>query len=104
VSHDDERQAKEEVMSRVLPNDILASGSCVVTLKVVRAMDKGDVKREKLYSFPLSFSGVGSLSLAALPHELQMIGGQILNKIESWEGRASKRTAAQNLELDALNL
>jgi hypothetical protein len=81
-------------MSRIPDNAILASGSCVVTVKVVRAMDKGNMKRTKLYQFPLSFEGVGSASLAGLPHELQMIGGQILNKIESWEGRASKREAA----------
>lgn len=78
-------------MSRPLPNDILAHGSCVLTLEVVRAMDKGNAKRTKVYSFPLSFDGVGSKSLAGLPHELQMIGGQVLNKIESWEGRASTR-------------
>jgi len=77
---------------KIDPNAILASGSCVITLKVCRAMDKGDHKRTKFYQFPLSFDGVGSKSLAGLPHELQMIGGQILNKVESWEGRASKRT------------
>lgn len=77
--------------SRIPDNAILAHGSCVVTLQVVRFMDKGNPKRTKLYTFPLSSDGVGSAELAALPHELQMIGGQVLNKIESWEGRASKR-------------
>lgn len=82
-------------MSRIPDNAIIASGSCVVTLKVVRAMDRGNAKREKLYSFPLSFHGIGSEDLAALPHELQMIGGQILNKIQSWEGRASVRVKTE---------
>lgn len=76
-------------MSRIPDNAILASGSCIVTLKVVRAMDKGNAKRTKLYSFPLSFDGVGAASLAGLPHELQMIGGEVLNKIQSWERRAA---------------
>ncbi|WP_395737430.1 hypothetical protein [Prosthecobacter sp.] len=78
-------------MNRPLPNDILAHGSCVVTVQVCRRMDKGDPKRTKLYEFPLSFSGEGSKSLAALPYELQAIGGQVLNKIQSWEGRANTR-------------
>lgn len=77
-------------MSRPLPNTILASGTVTITLSLARAMDKGDAKRTKFYTFPLDFTSQGSKQLHSLPNELHRLGGQVVAKIASWESRATE--------------
>lgn len=73
-------------MNRTPDNAILASVIVTVTLKLCRKMDKGDAMRTRTYLFPLSMNGVGSADLHALPQEMQMLGGEVIAKTQSWEG------------------
>lgn len=79
-------------MSAPKPNDIRVSGTVMVTLSLVRECDKHDARKKRIYTFPLDFSCHGSAPLMArLPDELDLLAGQVLYKIQQWEGRAKSQ-------------
>jgi len=71
---------------RPSPHAITASVVVTATLKVCRVMDRGNAKRTRVYSFPLTAEGIGSRSLHELPVELHQLGAEIVAKVKTWEG------------------
>jgi hypothetical protein len=74
------------VPSRISDHAILATVIVTASVKVRRHMDRGNAARTRTYLFPLSVDGSGSKSLHELPEALRQMGGEIIAKVQSWEG------------------
>ena len=73
-------------LRRVSDHAILASVVVTAGVKLRRHMDRGNAARTRTYLFPLSVDGIGSKSLHELPEALRQMGGEIIAKVQSWEG------------------
>lgn len=76
----------ETSLRRVSDHAILASVVITASVKLRRKMDRGDAKRTRVYVFPLTLDAVGSKGLHNLPGALAQLGGEIVEKVASWEG------------------
>jgi hypothetical protein len=73
-------------LHRVSDHAILASVVVTASVKLRRKMDRGDAKRTRVYVLPLTMDAVGSKGLHELPGEMARLGGDIVAKVQSWEG------------------
>lgn len=73
-------------LCRVSPHAILASVVITASVKLRRKMDRGDAKRTRTYLMPLTLDAVGSKGLHHLPEAMRQMAGEIIAKVQSWEG------------------
>jgi len=73
-------------LRRVSDHAILASVVVTASVRLRRKMDRGNAARTRTYLIPLTVDAVGSKGLHDLPGEMARLGGEIIAKVQSWEG------------------